>query len=124
MRAVAAVVDGSLVVRVVVYRPGAHPFPSTSRFAGSVLLGPSCGGAFWRLLRPDPVWTRRYVAVSPDLLPGEAFQRAAESLDRKLAVPLSSVPPRDPLSPGELALVASLPAALKGQVPALLVMLG
>lgn len=122
VRAFAEVLGGSLVVRVAVFRPGIAG--GASRFSGSAYLGASCGGAFWRLLR-TPSAGHGLVADSPDLLPGEAFHLAAERLDRHLAVRYGMVPPREPLSPDELALVASLPGVLKGVSPlALLVMLG
>ncbi len=123
VRALAAVVGGSLVVRVLVFRPA--PMTPVSRFSGSVFLRPSCGGAFWFLLRLEEDWTGShvYAADSPDLLPGDAFHLAAVRLDEKLAVPYESAPARAPLSPEELALVASLPSVLQGMVPALLVML-
>jgi hypothetical protein len=118
VRALAGVVEGSLVVRVWVCRPA--PVTPASRFSGSVLLRSSCGGAFWSIFRGFPV----YVPGSPDLLPGEAFHLAASLLDRKLATGYVSTPPRAPLSDGEKDLIASLPGVLKGvSHTALLVML-
>lgn len=118
----AEVLDGRLVVRVAAFRPDLR--------AASVLLGASCGGAFWHVLGPDWRWRsfaaspRGLLAVplSPDLLPGEAFHLVAEIIDRSFARSAGPAGP-DPLSPEEAGLIASLPGVLRGMHSALLVML-